>query len=176
MNRQNGTRRWFLGALVVMVAAMSLGPGNGVSAEDNAHQVFDHKSKANFQSFCKNQGGTFGEDGLGNTSCTFKDGSWTECDANGNDCWHTPAPRQAQPFDPFDPYHGGEGQVSDDPVGTGSPAPVIEAPLVIDDTRTVAPVDSQGASAAESAAAAAPVEAPVAAEEPMVAEASGEQP
>jgi hypothetical protein len=62
-------------------------------------------------------------------------------------------------------------------VGTDSPAPVTEAPLVVDDTRTVAPVDasvdSQGASAAESGTLA---EVSVAAENTVAAEASAEQP
>jgi hypothetical protein len=162
------TRRWILGALVMAVAATTaLGAGHDASADTKED---GHGSKDNFKSYCKTLGGTFSEDGLGNTKCTYSGGSYTECDANGNDCWYIPEPRQAEPEDPFDPYDGGEGQVSDDPAGADAPAPVTEAPLVVDDSRTVSPVD------APVAAPAALAEEPLAAVEPVAAEGSVEQP
>ena len=124
-------RRLILGALVVAVgAATALGSGYDARAtwDDGAVKEDNHGSKANFQSYCTTMEGSFSQGRLGNTKCAYKGGDYTECDANGNDCWYIPAPRQAEPDDPFDPYDGSDGQVSDDPRGTEAPAPVANNP------------------------------------------------
>jgi hypothetical protein len=130
MNRQDGMRRVILGAVVAMVAAATaLGTGSGASATDGAFHVGGHGSKANFQRECKKSGGTFGEDGLGNTTCHFKNGSWEECDANGNDCWFTPPPRRV----PNDPWAGPGDEVADDSGGTQTPPPGADSPAAPDE-------------------------------------------
>jgi hypothetical protein len=119
-------QRIILGTMVVLVAAATaLGTGRGASADAREG---DHGSKDNFKSYCKTLEGTFSEDGLGNTKCTYKGGSYTECDANGNDCRYISEPKRAEPGDPLDPYDGGDGQVADDPGGSPSPAPVADSP------------------------------------------------
>jgi hypothetical protein len=92
------TRRMALAALVVMVSgSLALGTGHSASATDNAEYVGDFGSKAAFRRACEGDGGTFIEDRYGNTECHFPDGSWFECDANGNDCWYTPESIPAPP-------------------------------------------------------------------------------
>lgn len=100
MKRLQATRRWLLGALVVMVAATTgLGIGAVSAAEDDgAYYTGGYGSRAGFKRVCENANGTFIDDGNGNTECHFKDGSWTECDANGGDCWHTPPPKKLEPL------------------------------------------------------------------------------
>ena len=129
--------------------------------------------KATFKSSCDQHGGTFIDspsDKL--TICVWGDGSKTVCDANGNDCINYPPPPKKQ---------------------TDSGMDVADAPLIVDDTQIVTPVDAPLEAIAEAPAiveapveaiveapleviAEAPVEAPVTlTEEPMVV-ASEEQP
>ena len=189
MDQQHVTRRIVLGAAVVGLAVLTaLGGGDRVNAEPNTGH--NHGSKAAFKSSCESNfiDGHHGEfvdspkDGL--TVCVYGDGSKNTCDQQGNNCTYTNPPKQID-----------------------SGIDVADAPLIVDDTQTVAPVDapleaiteapleavaetsieapvdSQVPSAAESSTLAAPVEAPVtlteepvAAEEPMAAEVSAEQP
>jgi hypothetical protein len=98
MHHQQGRRQIAHAALIVMIVGIvALSAGPSTSARD-AQKIPDQGSKANFKANCEVLGGTFIEDGLGNTECHYPDGSWTECDANGNDCWYTPA-RPAPPMD-----------------------------------------------------------------------------
>jgi hypothetical protein len=176
MERQHVSRRIVLGAAVVGLAVMVLvGGGERTLAKEFRP---GHGDKATFKSSCDQYGGTFidsPKDGL--TACFYGDGSKTVCDKDGNDCINYPPPPKKM-------------------VDTGLADPIVaDAPLVAEDSQTVAPVhapleviaeapleavveapvdapaDSQVASAAESGTLAAPVEAPVAlAEEPVAAE------
>jgi hypothetical protein len=87
MHGQHGIRRMFLATLVIMVALVQVGP-DGANAAGNSRPDFG--SREGFKLECELLGGTFSEDGLGNTNCHYPDGTWTQCDANGNDCWITP--------------------------------------------------------------------------------------
>lgn len=144
LHRQYGTRRWILGALVAMVAvATSLGTGSGASASQKAP---DNGSREAFRLRCEVfDGGTFTDTGDGNLWCQYPDGGQTVCDSWGDDCWYSPPPRQAEPDDPFDPYNGGGGEVSDDPGEAETPAPVAESPSPAGTQPSVeAPDDDQG--------------------------------
>jgi hypothetical protein len=88
---QPGLRRYIVGGLALVIV-LNLGPGDA-RASDNARPRPDFGSKEQFATECELLDGEFSEDGLGNTNCDYEDGSWTQCDANGNDCWHTPASR-----------------------------------------------------------------------------------
>jgi hypothetical protein len=88
---QSGSRRCIIGGLALTIV-LSLGPCDA-RASDNAHPRPDFGSKEQFATECELLDGEFSEDGLGNTDCDYEDGSWTQCDDNGNDCWHTPASR-----------------------------------------------------------------------------------
>jgi hypothetical protein len=103
------TRRMALAALVVMVAgSAALGAGHSASAKDNAKYIGDYGNKAAFKATCEGGGGTFIEDdGYGNTECHYPDGTWIECDANGNDCWYTPPSIPAPPSGIQRPPTGG---------------------------------------------------------------------
>jgi hypothetical protein len=83
--------------IALMIGVAMLGAGPSASAKD-AQKIPDYHSAADFRYTCELLGGTYMEDGLGNTECHYSDGSWTECDANGQDCWYTPA-RLAPPVD-----------------------------------------------------------------------------
>ena len=102
------TRRWILGALVALVIALtSVGTGGASAAEDDgAYYTGSYGSRAGFKRVCDGAKGTFIDDGNGNTECHMKDGSWTECDANGRDCWHTPPPKKLEPSNGLDPAAG----------------------------------------------------------------------
>lgn len=65
----------------------------GARAKD-ARKSLDFKSKEDFKHWCELSGGTFSEDGIGNTNCNWPNGFWEECDGNGQDCWTTPPPRR----------------------------------------------------------------------------------
>jgi hypothetical protein len=93
MHEQHGMRRVVLAALMVMVALATVG-ANTPSAAD--HKRPDFGSAEGFRLECELLGGTYSEDGIGNTNCHYPDGTWTQCDANGNDCWVTP-PRRRPP-------------------------------------------------------------------------------
>lgn len=177
MNQQHLSRRIVLGAIVLGLAVLAWVPVDGALAAP-----IGEGSKKTFQEGCKEMGGTFidsPKDGL--TACFYDDGSKHVCDANGSQCTYYPPPPKKL-------------------VDTGLADPIVaDAPLVADDSQTVAPVDaplediaeapvaasvdSQVVSAVESGTLAAPVEAPVtltaepvAVEEPVAAEASAEQP
>jgi hypothetical protein len=187
MERQHVTRRIVLSAVVVGLVFLGLGAVDGTLA---AVKGGDYGSKDNMKVNCEQNGGTFIDSPQdGPTACFHTDGSKDVCDQNGGDCYYYPPPPKKL-------------------VDTGSANPIMaDAPHVVEDPQTVAPVyapleviaetpleatveapvdapvDSQVATAAESSTLAAPVEAPVslteepvAAEEPMAAEASTEQP
>lgn len=100
MDGQHLTRRRILGAcagaLTILAASASR-----IVAKDATKRP-DYGSKSQFKLECELLGGTFSEDGLGNTECHFSDGSWIECDASGSDCWYTPAGRPVDPANPWD--------------------------------------------------------------------------
>ena len=102
------TRRWILGAFVALVMALAaLGAGGARAAEeDGAYSTGGYGSRAGFKKVCDGAKGTFIDDGDGNTECHYPDGGWTECDANGKDCWYTPPPQKLQPSTAWDPAAG----------------------------------------------------------------------
>jgi hypothetical protein len=167
MERQQVRRRIVLSVVAVALAL----PGLGASAAEDDGGFYD---KAQFQGTCEDFGGIFTDTRDGNTWCQWDDGSQTVCDDDGQDCHDIP--RTAQTVAPID-----APLVAVDETLTVAP---VEAPLqTIAGAPVEAPVASQGDIAVESAAVAAPVEAPVilteeptTVEEPMVVEASAEQP
>jgi hypothetical protein len=174
MNRQHVTRRIVLSAVVVGLAIVAtVGGGNSALAKESRPGNGD---KASFKSSCDQYGGTFidsPKDGL--TACFWGDGSKTVCDKDGNDCInYPPPPKKMEETSWADPIVADAPLVADD---TQTVAPV-DAPLeAIAETEIAAPVDSQAATVAESGALAAPAEAPVTlTEEPPAAEVSAEQP
>jgi hypothetical protein len=140
-----------------------------------------------FEGKCKAGGGIYTEttEGDGNAWCQHEDGSQTVCDLNGNDCYYIENKSQ-EPTGWANPAVDTtvDATISDDTQSIAPGDAPVDAPLeAIAETPAAAPVDSQGASAAESGTLAAPVEAPVtlaeepvAAVEPVAAEASAEQP
>jgi hypothetical protein len=116
MHVQHGIRRALFAALVVIVALVHAG-SDSASAAGNKRPDFG--SKEGFKLECELLGGTFSEDGLGNTNCHYPDGTWTQCDANGNDCWITTRP----PADPLDLDDVTHGEVTTDVGGTSAAAP-----------------------------------------------------
>jgi len=105
----------------MVAAVVALGDGQGANAE--AKKIPDHKGKDIFKLNCTSHGGTFSEDAWGNTNCHWPGGGWTQCDANGNDCWYTPPPKQSDPIGPWDPYvgTGGEATTATGETNTSSP-------------------------------------------------------
>ncbi|MFL6043170.1 MAG: hypothetical protein ACJ740_17430 [Gaiellales bacterium] len=177
MDRQHFTRRIVFSAVVLGLAVLGLAPVHGTLAAP-----IGEGSKKTFEEGCKEMHGTFidsPKDGL--TACFYDDGSKHVCDQNGSQCtYYPPPPKKMEETSWADPN-------------------VADAPLVADDSQTVAPVhapmeviaaapvdaavDNQSALAAESGTLAAPAdeayvpaEEPMAAEEPVAAEASAEQP
>jgi hypothetical protein len=113
MHQLQGRRQILFGALFVLVATLAaLSTGQSVSAKD-AQKIPDYSSKAGFKDLCEAIDGTFSEDGLGNTECHYPDGGWTECDANGKDCWYTPAR-------PAPPTGIGDGTIPSVPIVDGT--------------------------------------------------------
>jgi hypothetical protein len=90
MPQQHGPRRWLLGALVILVAALVvLDSGHEASAESAQAPLPDYGSKEAFKRECERLGGTYGEAGdagSGGTYCLVEGWAWIECDANGNNC------------------------------------------------------------------------------------------
>jgi hypothetical protein len=129
MHRQHGTRRVFFAALVMIVALVHTGAD---SASVTAHNRPDFGSAEGFRLECELLGGTYIEVGIGNTNCHYPDGTWTQCDANGNDCWITP-PRTRLPDDLLDLDDVTNGEVTavhGDPSAT---APETVGPTVAAD-------------------------------------------
>ena len=141
MQGQPKTRRLILGALVVMVAASTaLGGAAGASAADATKRP-DYGGKAGFKLECEALGGTFSEDGIGNTNCHWPDGGWTQCDANGNDCWYTP--RQV-PSGVQGPNVGTVIEVTTDVGGTVSPPTAGQRIAAPDDQKPAKVKHSKG--------------------------------
>jgi hypothetical protein len=125
MHRLHGTRRMFLAALVMMAALVHAG---SESASATAHKRPDFGSAEGFRLECELLGGTYSEDGIGNTNCHYPDGTWTQCDANGNDCWITP-PRTPT-ADPPDLDDDSLGEVTTDQGEQSATAPETVGPTV----------------------------------------------
>jgi hypothetical protein len=118
----------FLAALVMMVAVVQAGPD---AASATAHKRPDFGSAEGFRLECELLGGTYSEDGIGNTNCHYPDGTWTQCDANGNDCWVTPPARPAaESLDLDDPT---TGEVTTDQGEQSATAPETVGPTVAAD-------------------------------------------
>ena len=135
MRQPHATRRWILGALVVAVGLTGSGSGGASAAEDDgAVYTGGYGSRAGFKKVCDGAKGTFIDDGNGNLECHFKDGGWTECDANGGDCWYTPPAKVQTPDDSIvEP----DSAVADNPGGWQSPTAVAQASVAaLDDDRT----------------------------------------
>jgi len=76
MEGRHSMRRLILRVLVVAVgAATGLGSGYEARAtwDDGAVKEDNRGSKANFQSYCTTMEGSFSQDRLGNTTCTYAD-------------------------------------------------------------------------------------------------------
>jgi hypothetical protein len=115
-----------LAALVVMVAVVHAGSD---SASATAHKRPDFGSAEGFRLECELLGGTYSEDGIGNTNCHYPDGTWTQCDANGNDCWITP-PRTPPAAEPLDLDDVPIGEATTDHGETSATAPETVGPTV----------------------------------------------
>jgi hypothetical protein len=126
MHRLHGTRRMFLAALVMMAALVHAG---SESASATAHKRPDFGSAEGFRLECELLGGTYSEDGIGNTNCHYPDGTWTQCDANGNDCWITP-PRTRLPDDLLNLDDVTSGEVTADHGKPSASAPETVGPTV----------------------------------------------
>jgi hypothetical protein len=126
MHMQHGIRRMFLVALVVMVALVHVGHD---SASATAHKRPDFGSAEGFMLECELLGGTYSEDGIGNTNCHYPDGTWTQCDANGNDCWITP-PRTRPGTAVIDPDDVTFGVVTTDIGATSVATPETAGPTL----------------------------------------------
>jgi hypothetical protein len=126
MHRYHGTRRVFLAALLMMVALVHAGSD---SASATAHKRPDFGSAEGFRLECELLGGTYSEDGIGNTNCHYPDGTWTQCDANGNDCWITPPARP--PATTLDPDDVTIGEATTDHGETSATAPETVGPTVV---------------------------------------------
>jgi hypothetical protein len=113
------------------------------------------------------------KDGL--TACFYDDGSKHVCDQNGSQCtYYPPPPKKMEETSWADPITADAPLVTED---SQTVAPVYAPLEVIAEAPVDASVDSQIASAVESAAVAAPVNAAdVPVEEPVAAADSTEQP
>ena len=121
MNGRRSTRRGFLAAVIGGVALLGPGRVNGVLADMRGP---GHGGKDIFKSSCDQYGGTLIRHPRSNglTICVWSDGSKTVCDSNGNDCTNYPPPPKKKLVD--------------------SGVDVADAPLIVDDTQTVTPVDA----------------------------------
>ena len=127
MHGQLLTRRVFLAALVTMVALIH---GESVAEGSQSHPRPDFGSAEGFRLECELLGGTFSADGIGNTNCHYPDGTWTQCDANGNDCWITPPARSRPTSEPIDLDDVELGEVATDIGGTSVVGPDVAGPTL----------------------------------------------
>src|SRR5918998_5753627 len=125
MHQQQGIRRLSCALLVIVVALAQLGPE---AASATAHKRPDFGSAEGFRLECELLGGTYSEDGIGNTNCHYPDGTWTQCDANGNDCWITPPTRPRPTTEPIDLEDAALGEATTDVGGTTVPSPDTGGP------------------------------------------------
>ena len=120
MNRQHGTRRMILGALVVMVAATTaLGAGRDAGAV-HIDKLPDYGNTDLMAWECSLMEGEFSQSGS-STSCTLSHGAH-ECDQNGKDCWYVPIERQQTSEEPV-VAPGGAGAA-----GSGNAGQSVSAP------------------------------------------------
>ena len=142
MFTRQANRRRFLGALAALVTAIPpFGAVHPAGAKDNARPRPDYGSKGAFKAECELLGGTYSKDRYGNTNCRFPDGTWIQCDANGNDCWITDAARPQLPGGQ-NVYDGSFQQVAASDGGTQPPDPAADDPsLTID--HGAAPADNR---------------------------------
>ena len=110
----------------MVVALAQLGPE---SASATAHKRPDFGSAEGFRLECEHLGGTYSEDGIGNTNCPYPDGTWTQCDANGNDCWITP-PRTRPAAESLDLDDVTIGAATTDRGNSSATAPETVGPTV----------------------------------------------
>lgn len=124
MNGSVATGRRLVATTAVALVLLGVGAGQA----DAAKKRPNFGSKAQFKIECELLGGTFLVDAFGNTECRFKDGSWIECDANGNDCWYTPPPKREptddSPHVPTDGTLDPNGGAADPTGGVGAPGDV----------------------------------------------------
>src|SRR5918998_6829707 len=134
MHQQQGIRRLSCALLVIVVALAQLGPE---AASATAHKRPDFGSAEGFRLECELLGGTYSEDGIGNTNCHYPDGTWTQCDANGNDCWITP-PRTPPGGETLDLDDVASGEATTDGGETSASAPETVGPTVaaLDDDKS----------------------------------------
>lgn len=126
MHGQQGIRRLFFAVLVMTVALVQV----RYDAEGSqGHPRPDFGSAEGFRLECELLGGTYSEDGIGNTNCYYPDGTWTQCDANGNDCWITPPARPADTT--LDPDGDPTGEATTDHGETSATAPETVGPTVV---------------------------------------------
>ncbi len=126
MHQQHGIRRLCCALLVMVVALAQLGPE---SASATAHKRPDFGSAEGFRLECELLGGIYSEDGIGNTNCHYPDGTWTQCDANGNDCWITPSARP--PAASLDSDDVTTGEATIDHGDTSATAPETVGPTAV---------------------------------------------
>ena len=130
MHGQHVTRRVVLAALVMTVALIH---GGSAVESSQSHPRPDFGSAEGFRLECELLGGTYGEDGIGNTNCHYPDGTWTQCDANGNDCWITPPVRPRPTTEPIDLDDAAHGEVTTDVGGTSLVGPDSVGPTLAAD-------------------------------------------
>jgi hypothetical protein len=126
MHQQQGIQRLCCALLVMVVALAQLGPE---SASATAHKRPDFGSAEGFRLECELLGGTYSEDGIGNTNCHYPDGTWTQCDANGNDCWITP-PRTRPAAETLDLDDVAIGEATTNHGETSATAPETVGPTI----------------------------------------------
>ncbi len=141
--------------LVVLVAASAaLGTGHGASAveDDGAYPIDGYTSAEDFKLMCEIMDGTYSKDKYGNTNCEYPDGSWTQCDSNGQDCWRGPArlqrPGVEQTYDGTAPLYESP-TASDAPPSSGRGDVIEPAPTgadVLEDDADGVPTGEQAPS------------------------------
>lgn len=119
-------QRGILGALVVIVAATSVTGSVQGAPDDGARKTTDYADADTFKMTCEVNEGDFYIDSGGNTNCDWPGGQWTQCDANGKDCWTTPPPKKLEPIDVSVPA---AGEIATPDEGSGeAPPPAVDSP------------------------------------------------